>query len=215
MARPVSFSADQIVTIAETGQQIVSRCHFAPDRYRAETTVAGRTLVTIGRKDLGRAWVLSPSRRQFREVPLEGTRAGAVLFNPSRERIVKRLGADRLEGYRCEKLRVRASNGDRGEATNAFLTVWVSERLPVPLRTRTDRGTVMEYRNIEEGPQPACLFELPTGYARVDGGFAPASAPSFSPAPAARVPGAGMGPAGRSAGTDPAVHGTERHTNGR
>jgi len=46
-------------------------------------------------------------------------------------------------------------------------SVWIDERLGVVTRVQ-DSEQVLEFRNISEGSQPDTLFEVPSGFARVD-----------------------------------------------
>jgi len=172
--RGVSFSADQVVTPGGTGRKIVSRCYFAPGKFRAEmkpSGMPGGALITIGRPDLGRAWILFPGLKQYREISLKEMGADKVFFKPAPGQILEKLGAETVEGYRCEKMKVRNTVEGPHGPMEAILTVWVSTSFPVPLRTLSERGNLTEYRHIEKGPQPAALFELPQGYTKMAGGM--------------------------------------------
>ncbi len=169
-SRTVSFSAEQVVTLGTTGRKIVSRCSFAPGKFRLQMKgpdMPGGELITIGRQDLGRAWILLPGLKRYREISLKEMGTRKLFFEPTPEQILEKLGTETVEGYRCRKMRVRNTvEGPQGPV-EAISTVWVSKGFPVPLRTLSDRGTLTEYRHIEEGPQPAALFELPEGYTKM------------------------------------------------
>ncbi len=170
--RTVSFAADQVVTTGG-GKKIVSRCHFAPGRLRFEIQTSrhhGRALVTIGRQDLGKAWILFPSMHRYQEISLAELSGGELFLKPSPEEIVERLGFETFEGYRCEKMRVRHSGEGANGPVEVIVTVWMADGFPVPLRTVSPNGTVTEYHHIVVGPQPAGLFELPDGYTKMPGG---------------------------------------------
>jgi len=170
--RAVSFAADQVVT-TEGGRKIVSRCHFAPGKLRFEMRMShghGGTLVTIGRQDLGKAWVLFPSMHRYHEIPLAELSGGKLFLKPSPEEIVERLGFETVEGYRCEKMRIRRRREGTNGPVETIVTVWMADSFPVPLRTVTPNGTVTEYHHIVVGPQPDELFTLPDGYTKMPGG---------------------------------------------
>jgi len=163
--RKVSFSADQITILGTGGRKIRSRFYWAPGKLRIETKSPGRPggdLVTIVRKDPGRAWIVLPAMKQYHEISLSQVGSAQLVFKPAPDQIVEKLGTETVAGYRCEKLVVRGG-GPEGNAA-APATMWVSAAFPVPLKIRTARGDVTEYHNIEVGPQPAELFELPQGY---------------------------------------------------
>ncbi len=170
-SRTVSFVADQVVTTGG-GKKIVSRCHFAPGKLRFEIRTShhhGGSLVTIGRQDLGKAWILFPSMHRYREISLTELSGGELFLEPSPEEIVERLGFETFEGYRCEKMRVRHSGEGVNGPVEVIVTVWMADGFPVPLRTVTPDGTVTEYHDIVVGPQRAELFELPDGYTKMPG----------------------------------------------
>lgn len=169
-----SFSADQIFTPRDTGRKIVSHCYFAPGKFRAEMKAPSRmggSLVTIGRQDLGKAWILFPGMKRYREISLERLGADKLYFKPAPDQVLEKLGAETVEGYHCQKMKVRKTADGPNGPVETTLTVWVSRSFPVPLRTLSEHGDLTEYRNIKEGPQPASLFDLPEGYTKMASGL--------------------------------------------
>ena len=168
----VSFTAEQVVSGGGVGRQAVSRCFFAPGKFRIEMRLGHRrhAVVTIGRQDLGKAWVLFPAMRRYREIPLADAGGGNVDLAPAQEDILERLGYETVDGRRCEKLKIRRRTGEADGGGGSTATVWVADGFPVPLRTVTGRGAVTEYRHITVGPQPEEIFELPDGYTKMAGG---------------------------------------------
>ena len=164
--RNVSFSADLISILHNNHRTITARLYRAPGKFRLEMKTSGRAggnLVTIGRQDLGRGWVVFPSMKRYHEIPLDRAESGKLFFKPAPDQIVERLGTETVAGYRCEKLRIRGGGPGSTTSAHGTLTVWISSRFPMPLRSRTAGGDITELRNIEVGPQPAELFELPDG----------------------------------------------------
>lgn len=47
-------------------------------------------------------------------------------------------------------------------------TAWVDQKLGFPIRTQHRDGMTMELTNINEGPQPASVFQVPAGYEKFD-----------------------------------------------
>lgn len=45
--------------------------------------------------------------------------------------------------------------------------VWISKRLDMPLRTKSQEGSMTELRNIKEGSQDNKYFEIPKEYKKV------------------------------------------------
>jgi len=170
--RAVSFAAEQVVTTG-AGKTIVSRCRFTPEKLRIEMPRGhGRgSIVTIGRQDLGKAWLLFPEMHRYLEISLAEIGDGRLFLRPLADEIVERLGHEAVEGYRCEKMRVRRRAGAAHGTGEMAATLWIADGFPVPLRTVTPGGTVTVYRNIVVGPQRAELFELPPGYTRMADGL--------------------------------------------
>jgi hypothetical protein len=45
---------------------------------------------------------------------------------------------------------------------------WIDPQLKFPLKVKAEDGKVFAVRNIQEGPQPADMFEIPNGYRKLD-----------------------------------------------
>jgi hypothetical protein len=71
-----------------------------------------------------------------------------------------KVGDETLNGRETVKYRGVARNGDTGY-------VWVDRKLNFVTKWEGDRGAV-EFQNIEESPQAASMFEVPTGYEKMD-----------------------------------------------
>jgi hypothetical protein len=71
-----------------------------------------------------------------------------------------KVGDEKLEGRDTVKYRGSSKNGETGYA-------WVDRKLHLVIKWDGEkRGT--ELRNIQEGPQSASLFEIPSNYQKVD-----------------------------------------------
>lgn len=86
------------------------------------------------------------------------------------------LAQERNKGGTCHKVGTETVNG-RGtvkyEGTNAkgeSGTVWIDPKLQFPVKWQGKDGSEGELRNIQEGSQPASLFEVPAGYNKFDMG---------------------------------------------
>ncbi|MBF0134881.1 MAG: hypothetical protein H7833_06895 [Magnetococcus sp. DMHC-1] len=72
-------------------------------------------------------------------------------------------GMEDVGGRAAEKWEF--SESFRGQT--ATYTQWIDARLRVPVRVSGDQKYVLEMRNIQEGPQPDTLFQLPADYQQV------------------------------------------------
>ena len=84
------------------------------------------------------------------------------------------LAQERNKGGSCHKVGNDTVNGRstvKYEGTNAkgeAGTVWIDPKLQFPVKWQGKNGDGGELRNIQEGSQPASLFEIPAGYAKFD-----------------------------------------------
>jgi hypothetical protein len=86
------------------------------------------------------------------------------------------LAQERNKGGSCHKVGTETVNGRstvKYEGTNAegeSGTVWIDPKLQFPVKWQGKNGNGGELRNIQEGSQPASLFEIPAGYTKFDMG---------------------------------------------
>jgi outer membrane lipoprotein-sorting protein len=73
-----------------------------------------------------------------------------------------KVGSDTVNGRSTVKYEGTNSRGEAG-------TVWLDPKLRFPVKWEGKNGGG-ELRNIQEGPQPASLFEIPSGYTKFDMG---------------------------------------------
>lgn len=73
-----------------------------------------------------------------------------------------KIGSDSVNGRSAVKYEGVSSKGEKGY-------VWVDTKLHCVVKTDGANGNI-ELRNIQEGSQPASLFEVPAGYSKFDMG---------------------------------------------
>lgn len=73
-----------------------------------------------------------------------------------------KVGNDSLNGRSAVKYEGVSTRGEKSY-------VWVDTKLHCVVKTDGAEGSI-ELRNIQEGPQPANLFEIPAGYTKMDMG---------------------------------------------
>jgi hypothetical protein len=72
----------------------------------------------------------------------------------------KKIGDDTINGRATVKYTGAMENGDTG-------TAWIDKKLKFVVKWEGER-TVAELQNIQEGPQQASLFEVPSDYQKMD-----------------------------------------------
>jgi len=77
-------------------------------------------------------------------------------------RSCRRVGSDTVNGRSTIKYEGTSTDGDTS-------TFWLDPKLRFPVKWEGKNGGG-ELRNIQEGAQPANLFEVPAGYTRFDMG---------------------------------------------
>jgi hypothetical protein len=165
------FSATQ--SSVRRGQKHTTRLFVAPQRMRLEMPhPSGRgSFVTIVREDRKVAWILMPEQRAYREMTLDQADLGAWVQKIKDDQVIEELGQETVAGYACRKVRVRTKATVMGMTIESTSTVWLSPRLPFPLRSEGDKGNVMTLEDIVPGKQPADLFEVPADFQKVEGLF--------------------------------------------
>ena len=189
-AKPTDYSTDMVML---QGSQVMqtNKLYVSGQKSRVEGFTAGPLgrIVTIARKDRGVTWTLYLDKSQYTERPLAAAQPGKPdLANFDLASLKKEnLGRETVLGYPCTKMRVTLGNLPNGQPMVA--TAWVADSLELPLRLET-MGITQENRNLQVGPQPASLFEIPAGFART-------GAPGM---PAGMTPPAAAGAAVRQSG---------------
>lgn len=129
-------------------------------------------------------YVLMPERRMYMDyAPMMGEKMGFVSFwHPSdinnacpewhkfveqmqhKEKwgTCRKIGNDTINGRSAVKYEGTSTEGKTGD-------VWIDSKLHYITKVEGKDGG-MELRNIQEGPQPASLFEVPPGYQKFDMG---------------------------------------------
>jgi hypothetical protein len=119
------------------------------------------TMVLTGNK----SYIISPPGHLASSIPLfhvedpeDACKAWEkAMQNPG---TCKKIGDDTLNGRATVKYTGAMENGDTG-------TAWIDKKLNFVVKWEGDR-TVAELQNIQEGPQQASLFEVPSDYQKMD-----------------------------------------------
>jgi hypothetical protein len=169
---PVQFRSDLRVR-DQDGKTRLGKLYVGASRLRMEVPAAGgENRATIIDPRTESQFTISAGQRKYMEAQIGDSDGAGPLprlgtLNPANpcenERLseCKRVGAETVNGYATEKWEYTNNDGD-------LETAWIATKLRFPIRTGTANGATAEITNVMEGAQPANLFDLPTGYARVD-----------------------------------------------
>ncbi|HOJ78202.1 MAG TPA: DUF4412 domain-containing protein [Bacillota bacterium] len=164
LAKAPEFSADVVITDAK-GKTSQGKVYVkGTEKIRQELTVNGETNITILRLDKKVGWTLLPDK-QYMEIkmPFDPNQP-----NPEFEYETAELGQETINGYPCKIVQYTYKNKKYG-----VLKQWVSDKLgySVKVESKDAKGktiSIIEYKNIKEGKQPDSLFEIPSGYQKLD-----------------------------------------------
>lgn len=170
---PPQFSADMKFT--SQGMSGTGKLYFGGQKVRMEMAAQGQQTIMITHTDRKVAYMIMPAQRMYMEMSTDtgmpqkrgpewqmynATNPCANVPNTTCERI----GTGVIDGRTCNKW-LFTTNGPRSTKT-----VWIDQKTGIPLRTETSDGYLMEITNIKEGPQTASLFEVPSGFQKLDMG---------------------------------------------
>jgi hypothetical protein len=163
----VSFSAWRI--LSDGGALLMEGpYHYAPGKHRSEISAEGQRITAIVREDREVLWTLIPGQNMYMEVSFDARELGnGSLFEGSEVLESRELGTEQLNGQRTMKHDVTLREPS-GETVTG--TLWMTDdMIPVKMDMlvgRNDR-VIMELRDIQVGPQPDALFEIPAGYTKL------------------------------------------------
>lgn len=177
-------SADMIQTTP--AGNIQGKFFIKGDNVRTETNAQGYDQITITRKDKGLIWVIMPGNMFMEmEIPVEAKGQDfSHLDQKTLDEMATRenLGSEVVNGYKCDIYRFTFNDESMG-----IMTQWFSKEMnfPVKIEMVTPDGTIAtEYRNIKQETLPESLFEVPSGYTKMQ---MPAGMPGMQP-PGMKLP---------------------------
>jgi hypothetical protein len=118
----------------------------------------------IFRRDKNLGWTLNPDKKLYMERPLNEKEMEQATKKFIDSRSEKVLGTEKVNGFKCTKKEVETTVEFMGYKQTVKTIVWVSKRLDMPIRTKTQDGSITELRNIKEGVPAAKYFEVPGDY---------------------------------------------------
>lgn len=154
----VAYSGTRTLRIGD--QEITGQIHYDHGNERFEWALLGARQISLRRVDKGLFYMIDPQMDVGMEMELTRSNAipGAELFADLRP---EELGQESLYGENVTKYRLI---DDSGRETNTVLA-WVTEDgIALRLQVIGPKGHFeTTLTNLERGPQPAELFELPEG----------------------------------------------------
>jgi hypothetical protein len=170
------FSADMVDT-RKPGTPSVGKVYLARDKMRFESAAGKSSAAVIVNLDTQTSTVLMDKQRMYMEMPTQSGQQ-RTMYNFFRTGDVESACADwaqqaRNKGGSCHKIGSETVNGratvkyEGTTASGETTTFWLDPKLRFAVRWDSKNGAG-ELRNIQEGSQPASLFEIPAGYTKFD-----------------------------------------------
>ncbi len=160
--KDTSFTADHITSLSQS-QQMKSKIYYSSGKMCMEMNQPGLgEMVYIYNKKEKMLIMISQAKEAYLEMPFDEKDWPGL--DPANDLERKRLGTEKVSGYKCTKYKVVRKISGMGQEQTVKMTSWESDKFSMPLRTKTDKGTLQELRNIKEGEPPAKMFKAPAGY---------------------------------------------------
>ena len=207
---PVEFSADFVQKAP--GADVHGKLHVKGDKIRHEMNIpmqpgmsggsSGKTTIIV-RGDKNVAWIINDETKAYIEIanPPDDLRrspadASEMLKSMEGEGELKRVGQEKVDGHPCYKYEFKFKNESMGTQTH-----WISKKLGIMVKLEQKAGgrvMSLEHKNIKAGSVSDSLFELPSGYNKMDIPQMPTSMPGPPPGgPGPSVPEMPPPPPGR------------------
>jgi outer membrane lipoprotein-sorting protein len=173
------FSAE-IVQDSEHGPKTPTKMYFAKDKVRFDAQSQSKSGGTVILSLIDQKYVVvMPQQHMYMEMPTQSMEQRGM-YTFFRTGDVENACSDWLKmarntGGTCHKVGNETVNGRntvKYEGTNSngeSSAVWLDPKLRFPVKWQTAKGSG-GLNNIQEGPQPASLFEVPAGYTKMDMG---------------------------------------------
>ena len=170
------FSGD--MKMSGRGEGMNGKIFFGENKMRFEMNSRGREMIMI--HDVGKetSYMIMPQQKMYMEMKAKGMGMGRGPRMPDAKPMDPSNPCANEADYTCKKVGTETVNGrstDKWEFTgksnpSETRTVWIDQKLHFPIKTVGSDGDTWEMTNIQEGPQPASLFEVPSGYTKMDMG---------------------------------------------
>ena len=163
------FTADQVMIDANGKIRHEGKIYVAPNKMRIEgiSPKGNGSMVMIYRKDKNIGWYLNPEKKLYLEKPFnekEMKQTAAQFVDSKNEKV---LGTEYVNGFKCTKKEMETTVNYMGFKKTTKTIAWISTKLGMPIRTKSEDGSMTELRNIKEGSPASKYFEVPKDYKQV------------------------------------------------
>ena len=168
------FSADMTMKGKGAGENMTGKMYWGGSKIRMDMDAHGQQVQMINDIPKQTSYMIMPQQHMYMEMNANmrrGPKAPDVKpVDPSNpcsnmaDYTCEKQGTETVNGRSCDKWLFKKKDGSEQH------TAWVDQKLHFPVRTVTSDGSQFDLTNIQEGKQDASLFEIPSGYQKMDMG---------------------------------------------
>lgn len=160
-AAALDFSAETVMT--HGGNKTTGKIFFSTDRFRMDMT-SPQKMSTITRTDKKVVWNIMHKEKMYMEMPFDPKGRPAVTEKMEGEVERKQVGAETVDGHAAKKFLITYKIDNKKNE----IYQWLATDINFPVKSAAVDGSwIQEYRNIRMGAQPESLFEVPSGYKKM------------------------------------------------
>ena len=159
------FKADMVQVFGEKSK--TGKIYVKDSKYRMEEE-NGQQVIIIVDLDMGVTRVMVPMEKKYKE--MKSTDMGSLMNDPilaarfmATKYTQKSLGIESISGFACDKSSLYHED-------QLLMTQWISKKLMFHLKIASGGtgGRTMELKNIQEGPVDDVLFQVPSGFVKIE-----------------------------------------------
>jgi hypothetical protein len=160
-ASAFEFSADTIMSAS--GHVMKGKIFMKDKKIRMENQ--GLPSYNIVRSDKNLMWMVTPASKSYMEIKADPSNSPRTEEKIPGEISRKKIGSEKIDGHPADKYEITYTN--KGKTDKIYQ--WMATDINFPIKTAAVDGSfTQEYKNIKMGGQPDSLFELPSGYKKIN-----------------------------------------------
>jgi len=161
-----NFSAD-IETTMKQGVH-ASKMYYKDTKMRMETSEKGHSSITIMRPDKKVMWMVMPQEKSYMEMSLDMNKdMQSKLYDPNIKVDKQFIANEVVEKHPTKKYRMTIITDGKKENTGHVWEATDLSNFPVKYESE-DKSVTTIYRNIKTGGVSDSMFEVPSGYTKME-----------------------------------------------
>ena len=160
---PQEFSAKMVSSTS--GRTATAKVYMKAEKFRFDNEMTGNSY-TIARQDLKKVWMIMTANKSYMEMAMQKEQENKMPADKMKGEVSRKvIGSETIDGHPTTKYEVTVKVEEK---VMTFYQWWATD-LNFPVKTAASDGRwSMEYQDIKIGGQPDSLFELPSGYKKID-----------------------------------------------